>query len=456
MKTNFAAKIKQKSTVHMLALSFLSVITIGTFALLLPYSTYESIEIVDAAFISVSAVCVTGLSTVDVSTTFTVFGKIIIMLLIQFGGLGIMTFAACAVWILREKLSVNERMMLEQSFIQGEESLSLKRFIFFLVKYTFFSEAAGTICYFFAFSSIKDFWNRIFFALFHSVSAFCNAGFSLYSDSFMQYKDSWAVNTVTCLLIILGGIGFIVVFELRNKFAHYLVFRKRKRKRTYKTRKLTVHTWLVLRITCYLIISGTIFIYLLQRSAPNCMNLTLLESFFQSVTCRTAGFNTVNIGRLHHATLIVMVFLMFVGGSPGSAAGGIKTTTFGVLCYIMFLSKNNFNRVTVNKRTVPHRIIYQAMLVLLFSIFIVFISFILLSVFQPEFDFIQLFFETVSAFGTVGLSTGITAELFFQSKCILMITMFTGRVGPLSIFSIIASSREEMKIKYVEEKLLIG
>jgi trk system potassium uptake protein len=455
VKPHIGTKIKQGKTAHFLAISFLSVIILGTFALMLPISTYTDIDIVDAVFISVSSVCVTGLATVDVSTSFTAFGQIIIMILIQIGGLGIMTFAACAIWILREKLSVNDRMMLEYSFIQRENAYSLKRFVFFIVKYTFVMELIGAICYFFAFSDIENINDRFFFSVFHSISAFCNAGFSLSSDNFMRYNESISVNLITCALIIFGGLGFIVIFEIKNKI--YYFFARDKKYKMYKTRTFSVHTWLVLRVTLFLLIGGTAAIYFLQFvSIGDTESISVLEAFFQSVSCRTAGFNTVDIGILHPSTLIVMMFLMFIGGSPGSTAGGIKTTTFGVLLYIIVLGRNNFESVTIRGRTIPYKIIYQALLVLLFSIFIVFVAVVMLSIFEPEYLFIQLLFETVSAFGTVGLSTGITPHLVAYSKCILIVTMFVGRIGSLTIFSIIASNREEMKVKYVEGKVLIG
>ena len=455
MRVHLETKIRQGRTVHVLALSFLMVIVLGTFALMLPISTYGDIHAVDAAFISVSAVCVTGLATVDVTACFTTFGQSIIIILIQIGGLGIMTFAACAVWLLREKLSVNDKMLLEYSFIQGEDAYTLKRFVFFIVKYTFVTELIGTVCYFFAFNGIKNISARLFFSAFHSISAFCNAGFTLFSDNYMSYNDSFLINMTTSFLVIFGGLGFIVIFEIRNKLIFFL--NRKKKRKIYKTKTFTVHSWLVLRITFFLIIGGTAAIYFLQfASIDLTKKVTVMEAFFQSVSCRTAGFNTLDIGALHPSTLIAMMFLMFVGGSPGSTAGGIKTTTFGVLFYMVVLGRNNFESVTIRGRTIPHKIIYQALLVLLFSIFIIFAAVVVLSILEPGYQFIQLLFETISAFGTVGLSTGITANLVMYSKIVLMITMFVGRIGSLTIFSIIASNREEMKVKYVEERVLIG
>ena len=204
------------SSAHLLAVSFISVIVAGAFALMLPISTYESISITDAFFTAVSAVCVTGLTTVDVHFCFTRFGQIIIMILIQVGGLGIMTFAAFAVWFVRQKISLANRTTLEYSFIQGENTFSLKKFISFIIKYTFVLEFIGALGFFFSFTSEKLIADRIFYSIFHSVSSFCNAGFSLYSNNFVKYNESIPVNLITCLLIIFGGIGFIVVFELRN------------------------------------------------------------------------------------------------------------------------------------------------------------------------------------------------------------------------------------------------
>ena len=443
-------KLNIWSSAHLLAVSFVCVIVAGAFALKLPISTYNDISIVDAFFTAVSAVCVTGLTTVDIHFCFTGFGLIIILILIQIGGLGIMTFAAFAVWFVRQKISLSDRMTLEYSFIQGENSFSLKKFIFFIVKYTFITELIGSIGLFFSFTGKQAVGERIFYSIFHSISSFCNAGFSLYPDSYVRYSNSLSVNLITSFLIIFGGIGFIVVFELRNKL--YSIVKRKKRK--YRTHTFSLHTWMVLTTTLSLIIVGAITIYLFEYTAGH-TQFSILESFFQSVSCRTAGFNTVDIGSLHNCTLLVMMFLMFVGGSPGSTAGGIKTTTFAVLIFIMLLGKNNFEDVTARNRTIPKGIVFQALLILLFSLAIVFFSILLLSVFEPRISFIRLLFEAISAFGTVGLSTGITTNLAQSSKWVLMGTMFAGRIGSITIFSIFMN-RNPGVIKYAEERILVG
>jgi trk system potassium uptake protein len=443
-------KLKFWTSAHLLAVSFACVIVAGTLTLKLPISTYREISFVDAFFTATSAVCVTGLATLDVSLCFTRFGQIIIIILIQIGGLGIMTFAAFAVWIVRQKISLSDRMMLEYSFVQGEKIFVLKDFIFFIIKYTFLAEFAGAVAFFLSFTGNHQMGEKIFSAVFHSISSFCNAGFSLHQDSFIKYSNSISVNLITCFLVIFGGIGFIVIFELRNN-----IYRRLKRKRQkYRTQIFSLHTWVVLVTTLTLILAGSVFIYFLEHITGD-TDISILESLFQSVTCRTAGFYTVDIGNLHSSTLLIMMILMFIGGSPGSTAGGIKTTTFAVLTFIMLLGKNNFEDVTARNKTLPKHVVYQALLVLLLSFVIVFFTIIFLTIFEPHTTFIKLLFETFSAFGTVGLSTGITEGLTSSSKWVLMLTMFAGRIGSITIFSIFMN-RNPATIKYAEERILVG
>ncbi len=442
-------RLKLWGEAHFLAMSFFVVIVLGAILLRLPISTYSGISIVDAFFTSTTSVCVTGLTVVDVHSSFTFFGQIVILCLIQIGGLGIMTFAAFAVYLLRQKISLNDRMMLEYSFLQSASSFSLKDFIVFIVRYTFITEFIGAVCYFFTLP-IDNIPQRIYYSIFHAVSAFCNAGISLYPDNLIQFSKSVPINLITASLIILGGIGFIVVFEIKNKFS-FIIRRKVVRYRVYL---FSLNTWIVLSITCSLIILGAAAIFFVQNISHG-VNITILQAFFQSVSCRTAGFMTLDLGTLSHGTLLVMILLMFIGGSPGSCAGGIKTTTFAVLLFIVFIGRNNFEDVTARGRTIPKGIVYQALLVFLFSIIIVFVALVLLTIFQPNTSLIRLMFEAVSAFGTVGLSTGITASLTFKAKWILIATMFAGRVGSLTLFSIFMN-RTPSNVKYAEERILIG
>ncbi|HJO92006.1 MAG TPA: potassium transporter TrkG [Victivallales bacterium] len=441
--------ISSRNPAHLLALSFLCIIVLGAAALQFPMATYGDIALVDSFFISVSAVCVTGLASVDVATTFTFFGQVIIIILIQLGGLGIMTFAAIIIWVMRQRVSLNERVLLEYAFLGSEKNLQLKDFVFFILKYTFIVELLGMIGFYYSFDHL-EFSDRIFQSVFQGISAFCNAGFSLNSTNMVMFRNSYSANLVTMGLIIFGGIGFIVVFEIRNKIGYLL----KNRKSRYRVSMFTLHTWTVLNVTVFLILLGGISIFFFERISNN-SSITILESFFQSVSCRTAGFNTVDIGTLHSSTLLIMIFLMFVGGSPGSTAGGIKTTTFGVLLFIVFMGRNNFEDVTARNRTIPKSIVYQALVIFLFSSFVIFIATMFLCVFQNNFEFVRLFYEVVSAFGTVGLSTGITQSLFASSKWVLMIVMFTGRIGSITIFSMFAN-REPLNIKKAEERLIVG
>lgn len=433
-----------------LGLTFITLIVVGSFLLALPISTNSYLPVIDVFFTSASAVCVTGLTTVDVSTTYTFFGKLVILLLIQVGGLGMMTFTAVMLWLLRQRISLSDRMTLQYSLVQDDMEFSLRSFIFFIIKYTFVFEAIGAFCFFFALDVNGGIWNRIFFSLFHSVSAFCNAGFSLYSDSFVRYSDSIFINVVTMSLIFLGGIGFVVVFELKNIVKRIFV----KKGIKYCTNIFSLHSWTVINFSIILIISGMVLIYGLEHLSHT-SDMTLLEALFQSVTCRTAGFNTVNVGFLDNSTLLIMTLLMFIGGSPGSTAGGIKTTTFAVLIFVAFLSRNNFEEVTAKNRTIPKTVIYQAFLVFLFSCFIIFSATVILAAIEKNITFILLFFECVSAFGTVGLSTGVTEYLSTTSKIVLILVMFFGRVGSIAIFSIFLN-RVPMQVKNAEERILVG
>ncbi len=444
----FIKYIEKFNPVRFLAFSFLFLIVLGAFLLKLPVATTNGISFTNAFFTSTSAVCVTGLIAVDTPTAFTLFGKIVILFLIQFGAIGIMTFAAFFIWLVRQKISLSERMMLEYAFLQTEREFSLKSFLFFIFRFTFIAEFFGAIAYFFSFKDL-DFSKRVFFSVFHSISAFCNAGFSLYSDSLMKYSNSIAVNLITISLIFMGGIGFIVVFELRNKLS-YLV---RHRNLKYRAPFLSLHSYVVLWTTVILILFGALAIFFSQYFSNGQINF--LQSLFQSVTCRTAGFNTVDVAQMSRASILIMEFLMFIGGSPGSTAGGIKTTTIAVLFFMMFMGKNNFEDVTARERSLPKNVIFQALLVFQFSLAIISLVLLLLVMFEPKIGILQLSFETVSAFGTVGLSMDTTMKLSNASKYVLMFAMFAGRVGSLTIFSLFMN-RKPLLIKHAEERILIG
>ena len=434
-------KIKNKPQ-KLLLLSFLSVIFTGSLLLYLPISHNGNLTYTNALFTSTSAVCVTGLSVIDISSKLTVFGKIILLLLIQIGGLGLMSIIGIIIWGLKSRISLSNQTALQYSFLQKTPRFSLKEFILFLFKYTFIIEITGTI-FLMIFSQDSTFSKKFFYSLFHSVSAFCNAGFSLYPDSLARYHNNTGYSLTVSFLIITGGLGFLVVFEiisaLRNRFV------KHKKKYHYF---LSLNSWLVLTVTLILIITGTIIFYILEP-------ITLTEAFFQSVTTRTAGFNTIDLTKLSHESKFITMVLMFIGGSPGSTAGGIKTTTFAVLFLIAFMANNNFQNITIRKRRIPNDIVYQALVIFLLYIVFLFFSVMILLYIHPDIYFLDIIFEAVSALGTVGLSLGVTAKLVFYSKIMIIIIMFVGRVGPTLIFSILINTNDKNK-KYAQEKILIG
>lgn len=442
-------KTKKPASGHYLMLSFAALILAGTMLLKIPISTYSGISWTDALFTATSAVCVTGLTVVDTSSTFTITGQIIILLLIQFGGIGIMTFAALFIFSFNKKLSISSRVMMEDSFIQGASDFKLSDFIKFIIKYTFIFEAIGTFFYFIYFNE-SNLLKRLYISVFHSIAAFCNAGFSTYSDNLVRYSGDPGVNIITMMLIISGGIGFFVMFEIRTKVHGIFVKEPASRPNYYF---FSLHTWIVLITSTVLIFAGAFLIYLFERHSGN--GITFLDSLFQSVSSRTAGFNTVDIGRLNQGTLLIITALMFIGGSPGSTAGGIKTSTFAIIFSIMFMGRNNFKDVVIRNRHIPRKNVIHALVVFVFAFNIVIVSTVLILFFHPEKEIMSVLFESVSAFGTVGLSTGITNSLNGSAKLVIIATMFCGRIGTLTIFSLFLL-RKDNPVKYAEERVMVG
>ncbi len=439
IKREIKKKIKNK-THKLLFVSFMFAIFIGSILLYLPISNNGDFSYIDSIFTSTSAVCVTGLSVVDISSKLTVFGKIILLILIQIGGLGLMSFIAIILLNLKSKMSFSNESVLQYSFLQKTPNFSLKSFMQFLFKYTFFTELLGAISLM-IFSNDKDIVRRIFYSIFHSVSAFCNAGFSLYPDGLVRYHNNTGYSITISFLIITGGIGFLVVFEIissiKNRFSTKIYHNF-----------LSLNSWMVLNVTIILIVLGTLAFYFFEP-------ITLLEAFFQSVTTRTAGFNTIDLNILSHESKFITILLMFIGGSPGSTAGGIKTTTFALLFLVIFMANNNFQDVTIRKRRIPNNIIFQALIIFLMYIVFLLISIAILLSIHPDIYFLDIIFEATSAIGTVGLTLGVTMKLILSSKIVIILMMFVGRVGPALIFSILVKNNER-KMRYAEEKILIG
>lgn len=440
----------------LLALSFVFIIFAGTGLLLLPEMTVSGISPIDALFTSTSACCVTGLVVVDTSLCFTLKGKTIIMFLIQIGGLNIISFATLFATFHRSSAGIRMQSLIKD--IVSTDKLSNTRVLLRKIfLYSIFIELAGAVLLFITWPNeliFRGIGEKLYFSLFHSVSAFNNAGFGLFTDNLydISVRHAYNLQLVIAALIFLGGIGFIVledVFSLKN-------IRER---RKVKWKRLQAHSRIALYTSLILIVAGAIVFYLVEydKSIKGYgLYGSIVSSIFQSVTCRTAGYNTVDFTRLGQPILIFMMFLMFIGASPGSTGGGIKTTTFSVILRSAISTIKGRKNVEIVKHTISSDTISKAYSIALFSISLIFISTFALSITEPDKDFISLLFEEISAFATVGLSTGITSSLSFTGKCIIILTMYIGRIGTLTLALAITKRIVYSKYRYSEINVLVG
>jgi len=437
------SKIKRKifkSPYIVIVLSFVMVILIGTLLLWLPISANEGQELsfTDALFFSTSAICVTGLSPVaNPGATLSVFGKIVLTLLIQIGGLGLVTIAVYVMMVLGVRIGIEERQIVKETYNQSSMS-GLLRFVKRVIFITLAIEGFGAIMNMLVFLPEFDFWTALGYSIFHSVSAFNNCGFDLLGDtSFIGYSSHILMNINLIMLIALGGIGFIVINEFITK--------------RFKVKKLSIHTKLVLIMSMVLWIGGAILIKLLEGD-----NMTALQSLFLSVSSRTAGFATTDMSQLNTGTVLVVIFLMIVGGAPCGTAGGIKVTAL----YAMIKSIWGYargKRPTAFGRAISERSILKAYILFTVAVMVLFTVVFLLTLLEPSASFIALVFEAVSAFATVGFSMGLTPTLCVASKLLLVPLMFFGRLGALTIIALIYKrSQAANKVGLVEEKLIIG
>ncbi len=418
-------------------------------------STGKHIGFVNALFTSTSAVCVTGLAVVDTGSGLSLFGQSILLILIQVGGLGIMTMSTLFLMLAGKRPGLTGQIVVQDTFTHTRER-NISSILKDVILFTCVIEGLGIILMFFCFLPGNDIKRALFLSIFHSISAFCNSGFSVFSDSFVGYRGSWALNLVLCFLIISGGIGFLVLSELKLKFS----FKRRSLSR------LSLHSKIVLSTTAILLVSGTFLITAMEwhnTLAPLSVPGRFLSAFFQSVTARTAGFNTLSIGNMTNETLFFIILLMFIGASPGSCGGGIKTTSLATLVVLGTSRFRGHERPQLFNRTISYVSVGRATSVIMLSMIVVCIGIMLLlmteigEVAHPQSrgKFLELLFEAVSAFGTVGLSTGITAGLSVMGKIILSGIMFVGRLGPLVVG--MAVSRDVVsRYHYAEETIMVG
>lgn len=446
---------------RILVLGFSVAVLLGAILLYLPFSTTAGhrCSFVDALYTSTSAVCVTGLIVKDTAGDFTPAGKLIILLLIQIGGLGYMSLATVLSLMVGRKISLRERLIIQEAYnvltLEG-----LARFATRILRVTIVLEGLGAaILSLHWWKSGFPLPKAIVLGIFHSVSAFCNAGFSLFSNGLVDYAADPVVSLTISGLVVSGGLGFIAISDI------YKTGIRRTEKR------LTTHSKLVIMMTVSLIAVGTILIYLLERNntlshlSPSAQWLAAL---FQSITPRTAGYNTVNIGLMHFPTLMLIIILMFIGASPGGTGGGIKTTTFGVMMASIWTTLTGRSRVLIFKKRLEHEFINRAfVLSAIASMLLVTVTLLLLLAETAHFsaqNMMPVLFEVVSAFGTVGLSIGsaINPLLSFSydfgnwGKLLIILTMFAGRLGPLTMGSAVVWHRKDKPFEYPEAKVLIG
>lgn len=418
-----------------LVLGFASVIFLGMILLLLPVSTNSGTATrpVDALFTSTSAVCVTGLVVVDTADHFNVFGRTVIALLIQTGGLGISSIGVIFILLTGKRIGLRERVLVREA-LNLDTLKGIVRLVRFILIVTLCFEGAATVLNYIVFSQDYPPLQALGIGAFHSISAFNNAGFDILGgyQSLIPYRDNVLLNLTTCSLLIFGGLGFYVIRDILQKRS---------------LRKLSMNTKIVLMMTVSLLAVGAVLFKLTE-------NVTWLGAFFQSATARTAGFSTYAIGDFSSAGLFILILLMFIGASPGSTGGGIKTTTaFTLLKSAQAVATNR--DCTAFRRKIPGESIMKAFIITILAIAVVCFNTLLISIIEPQFTFMQVLFEAVSAFGTVGLSTGITPHLADSSKLILCLTMFTGRLGPLTM-ACIWSYQPASKLSYAEERVTIG
>ena len=442
-------KMKKATPFRILALGFAIVIFIGAILLHLPIATQsgDKTPLIDCFFVSTSATCVTGLITVDTGTHWNYFGKTVIMLLIEIGGLGFMSFSTLVALILGKKITLKERLVMQEAY-NFFSTQGIVKMVKYILIFTFSVQLGGALI--FSTQFIPDFGiaKGIYYSIFHSISAFCNAGFDLignYSSVTGYYNNSVIILTIS-FLIIIGGLGFYVWQEIYN-FKGF--------------KKLSLHSKICITTTGILIVVGAILMFLFEFNNPGTMKNMgfkgkMLSSFFASVSPRTAGFNSISTADMTTAGKFLTIILMFIGGSPGSTGGGIKTTTFGLMFMTILCVVKGKGDTEIFQRRIPKDNIYKALAIVVIGFLIVTIVTMLLSITDSANSFESLLYEATSAFATVGLTLGITTKLSTAGKIILALTMYAGRVGPLTLALALSNKKSSKKIKYPEGKVLVG
>ncbi len=435
--------VKRLTALRILVASFLFNILVGTILLSLPISNRnaEPLPFLDALFTATSAGCVTGLAVADTFTQFTFFGQLVILILIQIGGLGFIAVTTLLMLILGSRINLRNRLLIMESFSTLKVG-GVVRLMRNVIRYTFIIESFGALLLSIVFIPQFGISQGIWFSIFHSISAFCNAGFDLMGGgSLSQYVDNPLVNIVIMALIIVGGLGFIVWEDLIDK--------------RFKFKKLCLQSKIVITATAALVFGGALLFYIFERTnafAELTASQAVLASFFQSVTTRTAGFNTVDLNSFSASGSVLSIVFMFIGAAPGSTGGGIKITTVVVILFALIGFMRNHEGVNLFKRRIPASTINRSFNAATLYAIVIFLSTMIIATQNIEFELV--FYEVVSALGTVGLSRGATAEYNELSKALTILLMFAGRVGSISVAIAVTEMPKRVNIKYVEERII--
>ncbi len=447
-KIRMLFSVSSYNPAQLFVLSFAFMILAGTCLFILPIATVDGrgLQLIDAFFTSTSAVCTTGLAVVDTGTTLTIFGQIVLLGLIQIGGLGIMTMGTILAILFGKKITFRQRM-----FVQQQLSYSSLEGIVRLVKrvivVTFIIEAIGALIFTLRWLPEMGFNKALFNGLFHSVSNFNNAGFDILGNfgSFSNYVDDPIINLVMMVLIVTGGLGFIVIGDLLEY---------------HKRRRLSLHTKVAMTTTAILILLGALVVFIVEWSNTKTLSSLnwsgkIFSSFFQSITVRSDGSSTLAIGDMRQASLFFLIILMFIGSSPGSTGGGIRTTTFATLIGAVWAMLRGRRDVVFFKQRVDQNKVYKALTITIIAVFMVVTTTMILTITERA-DFLTVLFEATSAYGTVGLSMGLTPDLTVFGKFLISVAMFIGRLGPLTIAFAISVNNKEERFRYAEGQIYIG
>lgn len=441
--------------------SFAIIALVGTFLLMLPSATTRDITFTDALFTATSATVVTGLSVLDTATDFTSFGQTIIIVLIQLGGLGMLTFTSFFAFFFKSGSSFKESLYMKD--ILGHDKLNnVMRSVMQIVLFSLLLEAVGAFLLFNSLDHIESIGDRSFFAIFHAISAFCNAGFSLLSDNLNnpEYRFNYTLQWVLMALIVLGGLGYHIAYNLLQYFKKYIINLFSKKNRVFISRVISLNTKIVLYTTLILIFGGTLFFLFSEQQT------TLVEhqsgfgkfttSLFTSVTSRSAGFSTIDYTNLTIPGILIFIFLMWVGASPASTGGGIKTTTFALATMNIFAVARDKKYIEIGTRRIATEAVHRAFAIISISLASIGAGILLLLIFNPQFSLLQIAFEVFSAYSTVGISLGITAELTEFSKYVIILLMFFGKIGLLNLMIGLLKSVAKTDYTYPEENILIN